>query len=60
MKRRKQFVTPRVIQEVQVQLERDLLGDSIQHKANVISAGQAVEYYELSEDGSTDYTVEWD
>ena len=53
-------MTPRVIQEVQVQLERDLLGDSIQHKANVISAGQAVEYYELSEDGSTDYTVEWD
>ena len=29
MQMKKQFVTPRVIQEVRIQLEKDLLGESI-------------------------------
>ena len=62
MYQRKKFVTPRVVQEVPVQLEKDLLqGPSSGLRTTIISAGQAVEMYDFSEDSpNNDYTVEWD
>lgn len=39
MKSKKQFVAPRVVQVVQVRLERDLLGQSLGDEAEVIIPG---------------------
>ena len=60
MKRKKQFVTPRVLQEVSVQLERDLLGGSIQNDLTLKSMGMAVENYDFSEDNPEGYSVYWE
>ncbi len=60
MKRKKQFVTPRVIQEVSIQLEKDLLGGSVQNALTLKSMGIEVEDYDFS-DGNTDgYSVYWE
>lgn len=60
MKRRKQFVTPKVVQEIQVQLEKDLLqGGSAQNVTKLRSMGIDVENYDFSEDNTDGYTVEW-
>ena len=57
---RKQFVTPRVIQQVPVQLEKDLLqGASVRLNMTVSSMGQGVENYDL-EDEEASYFVEWE
>ena len=39
MKRKKQFVTPRVIQQVRIQLESDLLVRSMERDAEVYTPG---------------------
>ena len=60
MKRKKQFVTPRVLQEVQIQLEKDLLQGSVQNGLTLKSMGIEVEDYDFS-DGNTDgYSVYWE
>ena len=62
MRKKKLFVTPRVIQEVQVQLEKDLLGASVQNVTKITSMGIGADYFEFSEptDGSTNpYSVDW-
>lgn len=55
---RKQFVTPRVIQQVRVQLEKDLLQGSVQNVTKLESMGIASENFDFS-DSQTEYTVEW-
>ncbi len=61
MKRRKQFVTPKVVQQVQVQLDRDLLQGSVQNTTKIVSMGIDVENYDFSEEiQDNPYTVEWD
>ena len=60
MKRKKQFVTPRVLQEVPVQLERDLLQGSVQNELLLKSMGIGVDNYDFSEDiEDNPYSVEW-
>ena len=60
---KKQFVTPRVIQQVPVQLEKDLLqGGSVRLDSTLSSMGQGVGNYTFSEDPedeSASYFVEW-
>ena len=61
MNQRKRFVTPRVIQEAQVQLDRDLLQGSVQNTTKIVSMGIDVENYDFSEEiQDNPYTVEWD
>ena len=60
MKRKKQFVAPRVVQEVRIQLEKDLLGKSVAISMTVSSMGQGVENYDFSEDEEATYFVEWE
>ena len=48
MKKRKTFESPRVLRQVEVQLERDLLGGSIRFNTTVISMGQEVESYDFT------------
>lgn len=60
MKRKKQFVTPRVLQEVPVQLERDLLQGSVQNELLLKSMGIGVDNYDFSEDiENNPYSIEW-
>lgn len=60
MKRKKQFVTPRVLQEVPVQLERDLLQGSVQNELLLKSMGIGVDNYDFSEEiDNNPYSVEW-
>lgn len=63
MRMKKQFVTPRVVQEVQIQLEKDLLqGGSVRLDSTLSSMGQGVGNYTFSEDPeeeSASYFVEW-
>lgn len=60
MNKKKQFVTPRVLQEVQVQLEKDMLeGGSAQNVTQLRSMGIDVENYDFSGDNADGYTVEW-
>ena len=62
MRKKKLFVAPRVIQEVQIQLEKDLLQDSVSLGTKLSSMGQGVETYTLSEnpeDTEASYFVEW-
>lgn len=56
---RKQFVTPRVIQQVRVQLEKDLLQGSVQNVTKLESMGIASENFDFSENNPDGYTVEW-
>lgn len=58
---RKQFVTPRVNQQVQIQLEKDLLTGSVQNAMKITSMGIEVENYDFSDEVENNpYTVEWD
>ena len=58
MNKKKQFKSPRVVQEVRVLLETDLLqGPSMQYDSTAILDGQAAEDYDLSTD---EYTSAWD
>lgn len=60
MKQKKCFVSPRVVQEVQIQLEKDLLAGSVQDVLTLRSMGIEVEHYDFSEvDGNT-FTVDWE
>jgi hypothetical protein len=56
---KKQFVTPRVIQQVPVQLEKDLLQGSVQNVTKLESMGIASENFDFSEGNTDGYTVEW-
>ena len=59
---RKQFVTPRVVQEVQVQLEKGLLQTSVRLNSTLSSMGQGVENYAVSNDPADEqasYFAEW-
>ena len=60
MKRKKQFETPKVIQEVSIQLEKDLLGGSVQNVLTLRSMGIGVENYDFSEDNDEGYSVYWE
>ena len=60
MSKKKVFVSPRVTQEIQIQLEKDLLGRSVQYDMTLRSMGQGVEVYEFSEDENDTYFVEWE
>ena len=60
MGKKKQFVTPMVLQEVQIQLEKDLLDfGSTQNVTKLQSMGIDVENYDFSEGNTEGYTVEW-
>lgn len=59
MNQKKRFVAPRVLQEVQVQLERDLLGGSVQNAAKIVSMGVDVENYAFSDAEDAEYFVDW-
>ena len=48
MQMKKQFVTPRVIQEVQIQLEKDLLVKSVEENAKALILGHEYEDHDLS------------
>lgn len=56
---KKQFVTPRVNQQVPVQLEKDLLQGSAQNVAKLKSMGIVDENFDFSEGNADGYTVEW-
>lgn len=59
--KKKQFVTPRVLQEVQVRLEKDLLQGSVQNAMKITSMGIGLENYDFSEEiEDNPYTVDWD
>ena len=59
--KKKHFVTPRVFQEIQIHLEKDLLQASVRFNTTVTSMGQGVENYEFTDDpNGGDYVVEWD
>lgn len=60
MDKKKLFVTPRVIQEVQIQLEKDFLDGSAQNVTKVREMGIYWENYDFSEGNSDGYTLEWD
>ena len=56
MLKKKQFEAPTVLQEVRIQLEKDLLGRSAEENLRVITLGQEYEDHDLSyvnEDQST-------
>ena len=60
MRMKKQFVTPRVVQQVQVCLEKDLLQGSVQNATRLMSMGIGVENMDFSEDIEDNvYTVDW-
>ena len=59
MNKKKLFVTPKVVQEVQICLEKDLLvGPS--GTMTDSSMGQPVDYFEVDGEGDNAITVEWD
>lgn len=60
MKRKKPFVAPKVVQEVSVQLEKDLLGASIQDELTLRSMGIEVDHYDFSESEENPYSVYWE
>ena len=61
MRMKKQFVTPRVNQQVQIQLEKDLLQGSVQNAMKITSMGIEVDNYDFSDEVENNpYTIEWD
>jgi hypothetical protein len=64
MKRKKQFIAPRVSQVTQVQLERDFLaGPSVQQRMTVSAMQQDLEVFDFTpgtEDDPNEFTAEWD
>ena len=59
MSKKKFFVSPMVIQEFQVQLEKDLLGGSVQNVAQITSMGIEGENYDFSDAEDATYFVDW-
>ena len=62
MNKKKLFVSPKVIQEVQVQLEKDLLQRSVLLDSVMTSEGQGAASYfgsEDPEDTEADLIIEW-
>lgn len=47
MQMKKQFVTPRVVQEVQIQLEKDLLGGSVKDNTTAVIEGHELVKHKL-------------
>ena len=62
MKAKLRFETPRVTQMVELCPEVDILGDSLENRATIISMGQEVQNYDFTgNDGSeTGYSVYWE
>ena len=52
MKRKKTFVTPRILGQTEYGLETSLLGGSNQYNTVVVSMGQAVETHDFASDDS--------
>lgn len=59
MSKKKLFVSPKVIQEVQIQLEKDLLGGSVQNETKFVSMGIDGENYDFSDAEGATYFVDW-
>ena len=59
MNKKKQFVSPKILQNVEVCLERDILQESFNKNSGVYTMGQEVETLDFSNDGTGDYTAEW-
>ena len=60
MKRRKQFVTPKVVQVAEVCLEKDLLGKSVEDTMKIVSMGQEIVDHNIGEGVDGGYVVEED
>lgn len=62
MKAKLKFVTPRVTQMVELCPEFDILGDSLENRAAIISMGQEVQNYDFSGEANSDsgYSVYWE
>ena len=60
MKRKKQFVSPQVLKQVEVCLEKDLLGGSVERKMQVFTAGQPVNELDFTPSEDNDYAVYWE
>ena len=64
MNQKKRFVSPRVVKEVQVQLEKDLLtGLSAQYRMTVSAMEQDLEVFDFAPGTTEDpneYTADWD
>lgn len=58
MKTKRKFVTPRVTQMVELSPEFDILGESLENHAKVISMGQGVKNYDFA-DPESGYTVDY-
>ena len=56
MNKKKQFTSPKILQNVEVCLERDILQDSVGPDMRVNSMGQEVNTLDYE---SGDYTAEW-
>lgn len=56
MNKKKQFVSPMILQRVEVCLERDILQDSVAYNLRVNSMGQELNTLDYE---SGDYTAEW-
>lgn len=48
MQKKKQFEAPKVLQEVRIQLEADLLGRSVEENLKAITLGQEYEDHDMS------------
>ncbi len=60
MNKKKQFTSPKILQNVEVCLERDILQESFNKNSGVYTMGQGAETLEFTNDGeSGDYTAEW-
>lgn len=56
MKRKKQFVTPKVLQVVQIQLEKDLLaGPSVTENMRIVGMGQERVEHDFTEQTAESY-----
>lgn len=61
MNKKKQFVSPKILQNMEICLENDILQESFNKNSGVYTMGQGVETYEFTNDGeSGEYTAEWD
>ena len=59
MNQKKMFVSPRVLQGVRIQLEKDLLQGSLQNALRMDEMGIDVENLDVSEGNTDGYTLEW-
>ena len=59
MSQKKEFVSPRVLQDVQIRLEKDFLQGSVQNALRMDEMGIDLEHYDVSEGNTDGYTLEW-